>query len=221
MKRFCFFFVVFFFVFAGRANAQDAAAGFRSLSGYEKRWVVAHPFIAKKAYRCSIRARQVTDSLEKAGVLSDGMGGQLDAYRHAYWMAILVQEISARKARKLGEAHEKGNYRTFKRGELEDNVIPDSMGSVMDLVNNAAGIQLGLKYREKPGSRDTADPVLPLPLETQVLHAVWNGELYILKKDAAGNWLDCNGKLIDLTTYSRKWNIPKCLVRSNEIIVPH
>lgn len=220
MKGICFFCVAFILVFAQHAGAQKTSTGFRALSAPEKRWVIAHPFIAKKAYRCSLKARAVTDSLDKAGVLADGMGGQLDAYRHAYWMAILVQEISPRKARKLGAAHENGNYRTFKKGGMEDGAIPDSMGSVMDLANNNSGIGIGLKYREEL-AHVTADTSVPLPLETQVLHAVWNGELFILKKDAEGNYLDCTGNAIDLTRYAGRWNIPKCPAKSNEIIVPH
>ncbi len=217
MKGICLFSVAFILVFAQRAGAQKTSTGFRALSAPEKCWVIAHPFIAKKAYRCSLKARAVTDSLDKAGVLAGGNGGQLDAYRHAYWMATLVQEISPRKARKLGAAHEKGNYRTFKKGEMEEGAIPDSMGSVMDLANNNSGIGIGLKYREE----SLADTLVPLPPETQVLHAVWNGELFILKKDADGNYLDCTGNAIDLTLYAGRWNIPKCLVKSNEIIVPH
>ena len=39
----------------------------------------------------------------------------MDAFRHAYWMARLRQEIGKTAARSLGKAHEKENYQTFKK----------------------------------------------------------------------------------------------------------
>lgn len=64
---------------------------------FRKKWVLAHPFIAVKAFNCAVRSRFVTDSLEKNQLLKDGNGGQLDAFRHAYWMALLTVQFSAKK----------------------------------------------------------------------------------------------------------------------------
>jgi len=199
-------------VLAGKS--QSLAKNFRQLSRPEKMWVIVHPFSATKAWKCTTRARLVTDSLQRSGVLNDGNGGQLDAYRHAYWMALLVQKISPRKAAKLGKAHEKGNYLDYKKEKTEEGTRPDSLMCEMDLRNNQSGISIGEAFKS-----DTATK--KLYLEERVLHAVWNGQLTIAKKDAQGNYLDCSGKSIDLTLYARKWYIPKCLVRSNEIVVPH
>src|ERR1044071_8372372 len=94
------------------ASAQQVVAGsFRHLSRPEKVWSVFHPFKARKAYHCAVRARFVTDSLEQAGVMSDKNGGQLDAFRHGYWMALMIETgIPEHAVRKIGENHERGNY---------------------------------------------------------------------------------------------------------------
>jgi len=42
----------------------------------------------------------------------DASGGQVDAFRHAYWMARLHQEIGKRAAFSLGKSHEKENWKT-------------------------------------------------------------------------------------------------------------
>ena len=91
--------------------AQSGSEVFSKLSRPEKCWVVFHPFIAKKAYIISLEARNISRTLEKDSTLDhDADGGRVDAFRHAYWMARLAQEIGWRKARKLGNAHERGNY---------------------------------------------------------------------------------------------------------------
>ncbi|HEU4718349.1 MAG TPA: hypothetical protein VFU15_10970, partial [Bacteroidia bacterium] len=191
-------------------HSQAAVKSFRGLSRPEKCWVAAHPFIAKKAFRCSVEARAVSDSIGKTGTLKDADGGQLDAFRHTYWMALLVQEISPRKARKLGEAHEKGNYLGFKKGKQEDNSRADSMACVMDLRNNETGIQLGTAF-----GNDTS--ATKKSLVDSVVASVKKGNAVILSKDANGNYLDCEGNRIDLTLYEKKWYVPKCLVKSDQL----
>ncbi|HET6990009.1 MAG TPA: hypothetical protein VFJ43_01745, partial [Bacteroidia bacterium] len=148
------------------------------------------------------------DSLQKNGILKDGNGGQLDAFRHAYWMALLTQKIPSRKAEKLGKVHEKGNYQDWKKGKEEDSLRADSMMCVMDLKNNRSGIEIGKSYRN-----DTA--ANKISLESQVLKAVKSGKLVIIKKNAAGQAIDENGRIIVLSQYNRKWFIPKILVRSD------
>jgi hypothetical protein len=205
--------LLFLLLLAVSAPAQSSRQGFRSLSRPEKWWVAAHPFAAKRAWRCTRQARLVTDSLGKAGVLSDGNGGQLDAFRHAYWMALLVQKMPARKAAKLGRAHEKGNYLDYLARRNEDGTRPDSLMCEMDLRNNAAGIAAGKAFR--------ADTAKGKSLTENIIHLAWDGGLTIVKKDANGVPLTCEGRPIDLTMYDGKWFIPKCLVRSDEITVKH
>jgi hypothetical protein len=191
-------------------KSQSAAKGFHALSKPEKHWVMMHPFIAKKAYRITEYARKVADSLQKAGVFTDGNGGQLDAFRHAFWMASLVQKISPRKARKLGQAHEKGNYLDWKNGKQEEGSRSDSLMCDMDLKNNESGIALGkLDRYVKPNAN---------VLMSEVIAEIQKGNLVMMKKDESGNFYGCDGNMIDLAKYDGKWYVPKCEVKSNDAV---
>jgi hypothetical protein len=182
----------------------------RQLSKYERRWVITHPFLAVKAKRCAERTKIICDSLERKGVLSDSNGGQLDAFRHIYWMYLLRTTIRPDAARKLGVAHEKGNYHQFKKGRLEDGARPDSLGSVMDEKNNQIGLQLAAD------SSISKSNVID-----QILKVIWNGDSYIIKKNAQQQRLSCAGTVVDYSKYKLIWNLPGCLVKSNDILVPH
>ena len=119
---------------------------FRVLSCPEKWWVVTHPFVAKKAHKITLEVRKTVEGLKNDTILKGiGNGLQIDAFRHAYWMALLTREIGWRRSNKLGKAHEKGNYKTYKKGEVEDGVLPDKISSEMDLHNNGVGIDIGKK----------------------------------------------------------------------------
>lgn len=195
--------------FSSAIAQKKPAKGFASLSRPEKCWVLAHPFVAKKAFRSSLKARAAADSLGKSGAMTGANGGQLDAFRHAYWMALLVQDMSAKKALKLGRAHEKGNYLGWKKNKSEEGRRADSLSCVMDLRNNEIGALIGKNCSSVNALVDS------------VKFAVWNGRLTILKKDAEGNLLDCQGNMVDITLYDRKWYMPLCLVKSNEIVEKH
>src|SRR5437763_1189417 len=119
------------------AAQQSPSNEFGKVSCPEKWWAFTHPFIACKAYKLSVKAMEATKEMMKDSTIDhDSNGGQLDAFRHSYWMALLSQKISPRKAKRLGKAHEKGDYLNFKKHRLEDGLLPDSMASVMDLCNN-------------------------------------------------------------------------------------
>ncbi|MFN8165883.1 MAG: hypothetical protein U0X76_06870 [Bacteroidia bacterium] len=120
---------------------------FCSLSGAERWWVITHPFVAKRALKVSMIALSESRKLEKDTVLDrDPAGGRVDAFRHALWMALLVREMKASKALALGRAHEKGNYKRWKKQkkEIEEGMVSDSVMSAMDLLNNQTGVELGL-----------------------------------------------------------------------------
>ncbi len=182
----------------------------KQLSKYERRWVMAHPFLAGKAKRCAERTLVVCDSLERKGVLYDSNGGQLDAFRHIYWMYLLGTSIRQDAAKNLGIAHEKGNYDQFNKGRMEDGARPDSLGSVMDDLNNQIGLKLAAD-----SSVSNAKAI------DMILKVIWNGEAYIIKKNAQQQRLNCAGAVVDYSKFKLIWNLPGCLVKSNEIIVPH
>lgn len=190
-------------VFSNLLIGQNTTLGqFKKLSCPEKRWVIFHPFVAKKALKVSLEAREITDEIKQQKLLvGTGNGDQIDAFRHAYWMARLAQEIHWRKANRLGKAHEKGNYQQFKKGKLEDDVLPDKISSEMDLYNNKVGLNLGKLNKEKE-------------LKNEVLNLVKEGKCKIIKTDTEGNFLDEKNNLIPLEELKGKWENRKVLVDS-------
>lgn len=191
-------------VFSNVLVGQNSSVGqFRKLSCAEKRWVFFHPFVAKKALKVSLEARTITAELKQQNVLKGiGNGDQLDAFRHAYWMARLAQEIHWRKAKRLGKAHEKGNYRQFKKGKLEDDVLPDKISSEMDFFNNQVGIDLGKLNRGQE-------------LKNGVIKLIKEGKCKIIKIDANGNFLDEQNNIIPIEELKGKWENRKVLVNSD------
>ena len=176
---------------------------FKSLSCAEKRWVLCHPFVAKKAHRISLHAREVAAIMLKDTLLDgDGNGGQVDAFRHAFWMAALSREIYWRKALKLGRAYERANKKEFKKGI---NSSRDLVGMQMDLFNNRVGVELGRRLRSLSEKE----------LKEQIILVVLNGKLKLIKKDRSGNSLDADGNLIPEAQWKGKWENQRCLVDSD------
>jgi hypothetical protein len=195
------------------AEACPKDKPFKRLSRPEKFWSAFHPFKAMKVYECAQRSRAVSDSLQKAEVLTDPNGGQLDAFRHSYWMALMiVNGMKEDVARKVGERHEKGNYLDFKKGILEDSILGDSMMCVMDLRNNDSGISIGQAFLK--GDKK-------LSLVEFTINEIWNGKLVIMSKNAEGDYLDCDGEIITQSGKRTTWYLPKCLVSSDRIVVKH
>lgn len=186
--------------------AQSNPKGFFDLSRPAKTWVLLHPFKAKKALRISLEAQRISDSIQKTNLLDgDANGGQVDAFRHAFWMARLHQEIGKSAARSLGKKHEKENYLTFKKNKLEDGVVPDEIASIMDLHNNKQGLKLVSKNTK----------ISKQGLIFRVINAINAGKMKIIKKDRNGNFLSCDGHKIPLKDLKRKWQNNKCLIKSN------
>ncbi len=170
------------------------------LSSPEKFWVIKHPFIAKKTSRITHKAlRSVETIASEFPIDNDLMGGQADAFKHSYWMALLAQSISAKKARQLGEAHEKANYIQYQKGILEDGSLPDKASFEMDIWNNKVGIYLGKQYKQLNEEE----------LKIKVIEYLLKGEMKIIKKDKSGNYLDCKGVVIEKELLN-KWDNPKC-----------
>jgi len=188
-------------------QAQSPIKKFSSLSFPEKCWVFFHPFIAKRCFHLTQKALNATEQLKRDTVLDgDWNGGQVDAFRHSYWMALLAQKVKPRKAWKLGVAHEKGNRIDFKKNRLEENQMPDSLSCEMDLYNNKVGIETGCRNRTLNVEE----------LRSKMITLIREGKMKKLWKDKNGSYLDCSGKKLDMETWKRKWNIPKCLVSSDK-----
>lgn len=182
---------------------SDKGLSRKSVSRPEKIWALEHPLVAKRSWKCTHQVWQLVDSVKKSGVIGvDLNGGDLDAFKHAAWMCFLTHEIGNRKARKLGDAHEKGNYLQFKKRQLEDTQLPDSLSSQMDLLNNAYGRSFYLQHSNYSSAQ----------LVQGLIDAVRNAELHKLKKSTTGSFLDCDGKELQMSDYKGRWAIPKCLI---------
>lgn len=176
------------------------------LSKPERIWVVFHPFKAKKAYQISREALNTSDSIAKTNIIGkDINGGQLDAFKHSFWMATSAQRIGKNAALSLGRAHEKGNYQTFKKGQLEDGILPDKPASDMDLFNNQVGVTVGKEYNKASKKQ----------IINHLIDSIRHGKLRMLKKDNAGSFLDCQGKIIGKGDLKGKWENKKCLIPTN------
>ena len=189
------------------AQKISALKKFKELSRPEKYWVFKHPFVAKKAWRITQEVIKVTDSVAYINTLDhDRNGGQVDAFRHAYWTASLVQHIGWRKVLKLGKAHEKGNYFDYLKHRLEDGSHPDKADGDMDLFNN----EIGIKYGRKDKHISETD------LQIMIIDAIIVGKMKIIKKDSLGNFLDEKNNIIPADSLKGRWANAKCLINSNK-----
>jgi len=189
-------------MFSQTSNYQK----FKKLSTPKKWWVLLHPLKAKKSLLISKETNRVADSIKKTKTLDgDASGGQVDAFRHAYWMASLRLAIGKSAAKSLGKAHEKENYQYYKEKKLEHGTIPDKASMDMDLFNNNIGLSL-VKKGEKISKKH---------LIKKIIAAIKNGKMKIIKKDKKRRFLTCDGNLISKESLVGKWVNNKCLVKSN------
>lgn len=192
--------LVLLFLFTQHAVAQK-----RSLP--EWLWAAAHPFAAVKVKQISKKCYSIykTDRSIITELDNFSNGGKLDAFRHVFFMAAFSQKVKVKKLRKLGKAHEKGNYKQFLKSSVEDGEVPDSLSSVMDIQNNEVGFVNGRE--NKTVSLEN--------LRTIIITKIKAGEAFIMKRKINGTYLDCSDALINPDLYKGKWNIPKCLVPSD------
>ncbi|AUC16603.1 hypothetical protein BTO06_16245 [Tenacibaculum sp. SZ-18] len=198
----------YFFIASVSCVSQSNFSQFKKLSSPKKWWVVLHPFKAQKAYLISVEVNGISDSIKNCKLLDgDHVGGQVDAFRHAYWMARLTEEIGASSSRSLGKAHEKENYLMYKNRKLEDGIVPDKISSEMDLFNNEVGISLTRKGNKTPKNG----------LIYRIINAILDGKMKVIKKNISGQFLTCEGKVISSKSLIGKWKNNKCLVNSSYI----
>ncbi|MCB0397665.1 MAG: hypothetical protein KDD36_13505 [Flavobacteriales bacterium] len=194
-------------VFTCAVDGQSRWKTFRTISRPERCWVLFHPFVAGKCLNLTKQAQAASERIMRSDTLDgDPAGGQVDAFRHAYWMALVSSRTGWRKARSLGRAHERGNHIARRKGHLEDGLIPDKPASDMDLWNNDAGIDIGRTHKNAPSDS----------LRIYVISAIMEGKMRVLSKNAAGQWLDCNGQPLPPESYTGLWENDKCLVPSDQ-----
>ncbi len=190
-----------------RSYGQSTFRAFLQLSRPEKCWTLTHVFKAKRAYRITLEARRETAGLLQTQLPDTFLhGGTPDAFRHSYWMARLGQSIGETAARKLGKAHERGNYISFKKNKTEDGCLQDATAVEMDLFNNEAGLRIACLY---PAAG-------PSEIKALILEAMLAGKMKILLRDSSGNLCDCKGQKVNTINRSLSdWKLPYCLIPSS------
>ena len=169
-------------------------------------WAIWHPVAALKVKKINALARVVYNQPDVKTALDNlNNGGKLDAFRHTFFMAAFAQKIKVKKLRKLGIAHEKGNYHQFLNHKNEEGEISDSQSNAMDLSNNELGFIIGHENK-KLNLED---------LKLLVIKEINAGKALVMKRSAQGLYVDCENNVIDLKKYSGRWLVPKCLVPSN------
>ncbi len=196
--------LVLFFTIS--VSAQTKA--FHNLSKYEKRWAIWHPFAAVKVKKHQAEMYAVYKEVKQQHVLDTfENGGKLDAFRHTFAMAYFSKFVKANKLRKLGKAHEKANHWQFLHSlPDEDGELSDSLSSVMDLKNN----DIALSFVKEVKQLSTEE------IKQKIISLIKNGGVFIMKRNAQGKYLDGDNRVIPTEKIKGNWNIPKCLVKSNE-----
>lgn len=204
--------LLFMFLMTISGHGQSYKKAYKKLSSQEKCWVLFHPFKAKKAYRITNKVKKVIDSIRKKGEMgTHHAGNQLDAFKHAFWMWSLSEEIGWKSAKSLGKSHEKGNYEFFKEHKLEDRTTPDEVSGEMDFYNNSIGIELYKKFKKQK--------LTQLERIEKVKEAVLKGKMKMIFQTDSGKYLDATGHIIPKNEYYGLWKNPKCLVPSTAIFL--
>ncbi len=198
--------IIILFIATQSQAQQSLFTAFMHLRFPEKCWVIGHLPQAKKSFTISLQVKKTVDSLANLHFLDgDAGGGQLDAYRHSYWMALLSSFLLAEDAKSLGIAHEKSNYIDFKKRKQEDNSLPDKTDSEMDLWNNDVGLRIGLQH-----------PYVSIDsLQKIIVNALLSGEMKIIRKNKNGKAIDINNQIIPTDSLQHRWITPRLLVPSN------
>lgn len=171
-------------------------------------WGISHPFAAAKIKKINRQCLTIYNQKElKTRLDSFNSGGQLDAFRHVFFMAAFHQKVNAKKLRKLGKAHENKNYRQFLKGEQQGEFRHDSLSMVMDLHNNE--VAFGLKSSGTFVSLEE--------LKETVIQTLYSGKALVMKRNRKGQLLKCDNSLLRPEDYGNSWYIPKCLVSSNQV----
>ena len=137
------------------ANPNIDIDGYNNLTNEEKRLVRLYPIEAIKVQ--SNRDEAVEKTIEKFNV--NGHNDKSDAFRHAYFQALNVQDIGDALTKLFSDAH-------------EQNPDQPEIEKEMDLHNNSIGIDIG-KTHDLPENSG-------IPLEDRVMDALNNGELRII-----------------------------------------
>lgn len=149
-----------------------------TLNATEKVLAIGQPLYAFQALRTG---KVAADMTEKQYGTSWGIGNEADAYRHASWSALLTYETDSAFSIYWLMAHEFGNSDNLRDWKTEQGSTRYQQ-TVMDIINNSKGIDLGENLERTWEYRPNG--YFPRKLEDDISRVVRssisNGELIIL-----------------------------------------
>ncbi len=185
---------------------REVFRSIKDLNIYEIAWILKHPFKSISVWKLSKFARERANRMISDPDLDgDYAGGQIDAFRHILWMALITQKFGPKTARSLGRAYEKGNKLDYIKKRLEEYYLPDATSMLMDLMNNEIGIEIGQRFPN----------ISHQSLVEEVKKVILEGKAWKIKKDLKRNFLSKDGFPINKEAWMGKWNTPKIIVPSN------
>ena len=194
--------LLFLFVsFHVLVSAQTKA--FKQLSKYEKRWALWHLFAALQLKKHQAEMYAAYKEVKQQNILDVyENGGKLDAFRHIFAMTYFSKYISIKKLRRLGIAHEKGNYLQYLNDQTDEGgELPDSLSSVMDVRNNDIALSLAKEVKKLSTEE----------IKQKIINLILAGGGFIIKRNVEGLYVDCEGNIISRGRMYKRWDIPKCL----------
>ncbi len=188
---------------------RDAFKTFKDMNIYEIWWAITHIDKIWGVWKLSEKARQTANRfIEDPELDGDYAGGQIDAFRHILWMALVTIRYGANVARSLGRAYEKGNKWEYQKGKLEEYYLPDAASMMMDLMNNEIGIEIGQRF---PDIRFE-------DLVQEIKKHILEGNAWKIKKLNPSEFLDEKGNIIPRSRWVGKWQTPKVIVPSDFVV---
>lgn len=197
--------LIIFLLFLFRVSyTQNFKKIFWDISCKDKLFLISKPCSSLKVKNIAKQVSCLSRKLEKEKYLDfDGVGGEVDAFRHIFLMYKLSSEIGIQKARRIGNIYESYNEKVFIQKPYSGY---DEAGEIMDKFNNEVGIYLFLKL----GLVD--DETLKDEIEKEIK----KGTARKIKKDKEKRSISIDNKIIEDSIWMKSWKNERVLIQSNK-----
>jgi RHS repeat-associated protein len=150
------------------SNGLYAIQAYRAINKWEKGFMFLHPKATYNFYKAEEKASAATKRFYKDTWKSDG--NSANAFKHAYWNALMVKANGYDLAYDYATAHEKGQHT-----ELQKVAV----AMAMDIYNNEIGRRIAIR---NPKASDEE-------LAKLIYAAVKRGEMKVMAVDKKGNYI--------------------------------
>ena len=123
---------------------SDKWKQYSRLSPAEQAVAIWHPFAAREVARARDEASAMTDRIFGEGVSSAHDGTIANAFKHAYWNALMTRRIGEPLAKEFADAHEE---QYLNDSEIHQGFM-NSEHSQMDLFFNEVGRECAIEFSE-------------------------------------------------------------------------